>query len=59
MFTASPARARSRGARGIVHRVGARFGTCIPCPPGMTQSLGVDCPPPGISPCLLRGSRPT
>ena len=27
--------------------------------PGMTQSSGADCSAPGISPCPLRGSRPT
>eukprot|EP00966_Prymnesium_polylepis_P097835 2265471-Prymnesium_polylepis.4 len=27
--------------------VGARFGTCLPCPPGMAWSSGADCSVPG------------
>eukprot|EP00966_Prymnesium_polylepis_P242566 5609088-Prymnesium_polylepis.1 len=39
--------------------VGARFGTCLACVrPGMTQSLGADCSPPGISPSPCGGHGP-
>eukprot|EP00966_Prymnesium_polylepis_P066092 1533578-Prymnesium_polylepis.1 len=37
----------------------AILGTFFACPPGMTGSSEVDYLAPGISPCPLRGSRPT
>ena len=35
------------------------LGLALRVRPGMTQSSGADCSAPGISPCPLRGSRPT
>eukprot|EP00966_Prymnesium_polylepis_P210895 4883954-Prymnesium_polylepis.1 len=42
--------------------VGARFGTCLSCPPGMTWSSGSDCsaparPAPGCPPPRSTGER--